>query len=1005
MVRAKARLNQGTSDLNLRLVPTGGGNRDAAVAETWIRVASPEAPSPRLRINSHEIVGLSTSGGIVVVAFDLTVPNSITNLNQLADGLVKCRGNVLCEESRKVITAGLDPGRALIQAGLPQGEKEIYLEVSQGTADGVEIVHAHERYEVNAPTASAPVVEFGDYEVLSYNDDGTANLALGFMAQKSADWEYTNLVAQVWCEDESMCSSRSDVAMDWSKADDSGGYSFFTQLEGLPPGDVVFNAIFGTTESNWPRARAQASLDGIEMSVPHQPEVELRWAGAEAEVLGYFMDGSALVRVTSSFTNIGSANEVNVGVERICLGSSEQLEDCRRSDASATLIPDSESVVVRLGDFKLPQGSNHIEVEANRGLSELELHVDERVVGITRDLWECFIDSNFVNGTTCGGFSGDRIEKWELEQVSVYRDGDPDYVAIFDESLLNLGALLGIDYVIVENYESANIEAYVGHEGHPRVIELTSLDASESPGYARWWSSTKTDSFDGGLVSVRKRHPDWRDEAISLEDEIRYTTIHELSHVLIPIGHDSRPFSPYRLVAPYYVRDSDIAIYQMIYSPLVKAGMTYAEVEDLIIFAEDTLDYDPERDIEIDVLVQKTRDKLQESSAFNVKMSGLNKCGSPPRNLPRDFVAWYWGFEEKMSNHYLVQRGDRGAIGFDSDGEGWQLTGGNWQLMEDHPLFSRFFEYSPYHTDPNRLLWDGLRHADDYTLSLRGDGVYVLRAFQLDELRWPQISLEIYVDPETGEMSGYKAEWEFGPDSSECPYYIDAEVLSYDEIPEIPDEVLSQSTRASLSTLGCAARTETSMDCHTLLELKEALAADVSLNWREGLHITKWDGVRLDGGPSRVCSLKLGLKDMNGTIPEGLGQLTELRWLHLQENRLTGSIPPELGDLAHLEQLRLGINRLTGTVPIELGELAELRKLDLQKNQLTGSIPPELGDLVQLEELTLGHNQLTGSVPIEIGELPNLHWLDINDNQIEGCIPINREQTEGFFDNLPICSE
>ena len=76
--------------------------------------------------------------------------------------------------------------------------------------------------------------------------------------------------------------------------------------------------------------------------------------------------------------------------------------------------------------------------------------------------------------------------------------------------------------------------------------------------------------------------------------------------------------------------------------------------------------------------------------------------------------------------------------------------------------------------------------------------------------------------------------------------------------------------------------------------------------------------------------------------PAELGRLgTNLGYLRLTNNQLSGRIPPELGNLAHLQYLEIVGNALSGSIPAELGRLTDLHYLNLAVNQLTGPIPPE----------------------------------------------------------------
>ncbi|CAN0057297.1 unnamed protein product [Ectocarpus sp. 6 AP-2014] len=142
-------------------------------------------------------------------------------------------------------------------------------------------------------------------------------------------------------------------------------------------------------------------------------------------------------------------------------------------------------------------------------------------------------------------------------------------------------------------------------------------------------------------------------------------------------------------------------------------------------------------------------------------------------------------------------------------------------------------------------------------------------------------------------------------------------------------------------------------------------------NWDTGADLSQWQGVKVNED-GRVVVLQLPSYNVEGTIPEALGALTELKKLYLSDNKLTGPIPAALGALKKLKALSLGWNKLTGPVPEVLGALKELVTLLLHDNKLTGTIPEALGALTELKKLYLSDNKLTGRIPEALRALKEL---------------------------------
>ncbi|WOG88750.1 hypothetical protein DCAR_0207985 [Daucus carota subsp. sativus] len=112
-----------------------------------------------------------------------------------------------------------------------------------------------------------------------------------------------------------------------------------------------------------------------------------------------------------------------------------------------------------------------------------------------------------------------------------------------------------------------------------------------------------------------------------------------------------------------------------------------------------------------------------------------------------------------------------------------------------------------------------------------------------------------------------------------------------------------------------------------------------------------------------VSALGLPSKSLSGTLSSGIGNLTNLQSLLMQNNAISGSIPASVGKLEKLQTLDLSSNKLHGEIPSSFGDLGNLNYLRLNNNSLGGTIPESLSRVGGLTLVDLSFNNFSGSLP------------------------------------------
>ena len=240
------------------------------------------------------------------------------------------------------------------------------------------------------------------------------------------------------------------------------------------------------------------------------------------------------------------------------------------------------------------------------------------------------------------------------------------------------------------------------------------------------------------------------------------------------------------------------------------------------------------------------------------------------------------------------------------------------------------------------------------------------------------------VPPEIGDLTRLRDMRLTGPQLAGClPSKFRQISELYVKLPFCPP----QNTLDSRSVNTREARPVLSRDGPLLLEMRDRLAGEASLNWDFHTPMDKWEGIAVDSQSNSVVQLALADRGLTGSIPPELGQLRDLQYLDLSQNMLTGTIPPSLGQLQELQSIRLYGNLLSGEIPSQLKSLSKLHWINLAGNELTGDIPGSLGELTELRALSLAGNRLTGAIPPELGRLTLLEGLYLGGNDMKGELP------------------
>lgn len=187
-----------------------------------------------------------------------------------------------------------------------------------------------------------------------------------------------------------------------------------------------------------------------------------------------------------------------------------------------------------------------------------------------------------------------------------------------------------------------------------------------------------------------------------------------------------------------------------------------------------------------------------------------------------------------------------------------------------------------------------------------------------------------------------------------------------------------------------------------LLQLRSAVGGRTLLWNVTQTSPCSWTGVVCTNG--RVTILRLPAMGLSGSLPSGLGNLTQLQTLSLRFNALTGQIPSDFAELKSLRNLYLQGNFFSGEIPDLVFSLQNLVRLNLGNNNFSGEISTKFNNLTRLDTLYLEHNHFTGAIPDL--SVPPLGQFNVSFNSLNGSIPPRFSRLDqSAFEGTSLCGK
>ena len=552
------------------------------------------------------------------------------------------------------------------------------------------------------------------------------------------------------------------------------------------------------TETPTPQPAATATHTAVPTDTPTPTPVPVMRLvlDIEAEIVGYWSDGMVGVEITATLHNQGTLaldDAVSLGIT--CRLADSPIDEC--SQQASVSLPDGFGPVTQTFVMRSPAGKLSFDIDyGEENVQTLLIDAPGRIVGVHREVWECFSDESNLRtgrerdeGTGCGGWPRDRIQKWDQgSPVKVRLNGPRQFVAEFEKVLTGLSHVVNLDFEQVETGEQADVTAYIGLTVSQTKGAGASCSEIDGLGCAVIDIDLSGQVHKGEIVVFNlwpSKGKDFADFDDWRRARFRMAMLHEAVHLFGRMHHRTEPFSMMTRAVHgrTQLTPTDEALLRLHGHELVKPGMEMDDIEPLVVFNDELLDRQPMEDrLRAHTLVFRAYRALREatSASFRVKSSSPG-CGEESDwaeyqvgNLTEDHPYFEWVRLDDGQDQFYVLRQSAGEY------EYWSRSGSRW-VKTNYGGFTRSLDgWRAELYDPHHMLTNILKYADWSTVEVSaGSGGTSMLSFDLDlssadeDPAAESVGIVMLIDENSYALREYVMDWEL--DNGACDrHHVDA---------------------------------------------------------------------------------------------------------------------------------------------------------------------------------------------------------------------------------------